>query len=56
MIAGKRKGNSELWWAAHNLVAHPLSEVFYWLKLKKLSCWIHDETIPIHDTESSGRG
>lgn len=52
---GKRNGNHNIWWAIHNLIAHPLSEIVYWIGLRRLSGWIHDETIPKHDT-LSGRG
>ena len=55
MIIGKRKGNINFWWAVHNLLAHPLSELLYWLRLRKLSEWVHDETVPIH-ARSQGRG
>lgn len=50
-----------LWrnWPAHNLVAHPLSEIVYWLTFwwagDGLSHWIHDITIPEHE-EGNGRG
>jgi hypothetical protein len=56
MIVGKRNGNESFWWAIHNLIGHPVSEIAYWLGLRKLSGWIHDETVPRHDTASSGRG
>lgn len=56
MLVGKRSGNKNFWWAIHNVIAHPLSELFFWLRLNQASNWIHEETIPIHDTEESGRG
>lgn len=43
-------------WTAHNLVAHPLSEVFFQLGLILLSNWVHDWTIPLHDPSKEGRG
>lgn len=56
MIVGKRRGNVNFWWAVHNLLAHPLSEVLYWIGFKELSGKVHDETIPLHDTNDCGRG
>lgn len=59
----------DAWWAAHNLVAHPVSEACYWLgrlasrlgarpvvdALDRFAAWIHDATIPAHD-QGTGRG
>lgn len=42
-------------WTIHNLIAHPLSEIFYLVGLYKLSDLIHDSTIPDHE-EGQGRG
>jgi hypothetical protein len=40
-------------WPVHNLVAHPLSELVYWIVrpfgkavAKSAGDWIHDSTIP----------
>lgn len=40
-------------WPVHNLVAHPLSELVYWIvrpfgkaAAKSAGDWIHDSTIP----------
>lgn len=37
-------------WPVHNLIAHPLSEIVYWvtgwLVGDRLSNWIHDVTVP----------
>jgi len=48
-------------WPVHNLIAHPLSEVVYWIirpmgkkKAEDVSGWIHDITIP--NDRSNGRG
>ena len=56
---------NKLWknWMVHNLVAHPLSEVAYWVvglfrgkaKAEEISGLIHDITIPKH-AEGTGRG
>lgn len=53
-IYGVRKGNANFWWFIHNVFAHPISELFYWLNMRKASDWIHDQTIPIHS--ENGRG
>lgn len=44
----------ELMWAIHNLIAHPLGEICYWLgfiytPIRDLGNWIHDRTIPPHE-------
>ncbi|NBR00730.1 MAG: hypothetical protein EBT97_09835 [Actinobacteria bacterium] len=45
----------ERWrWTAHNLVAHPLSEILYQVGLRRWSDLVHDITIPEH-TPGSGR-
>ena len=40
-------------WPIHNLIAHPLSEIVYWIirpsgktRADDISNWIHDITIP----------
>lgn len=52
----------EFWWAVHNLVAHPVSQILWWLSLcgnikplARSGDWIHDFTIPKHDL-NEGRG
>ena len=42
-------------WTAHNLVAHPLSEVLFQVGLRKLSDKVHDITVPDHEP-GTGRG
>jgi hypothetical protein len=42
-------------WSLHNLVGHPLSEVFFQLGFTRASNWVHDITIPDHKPEE-GRG
>ena len=42
-------------WTLHNMVAHPLSEVFYLLGYERLGNKIHDITIPNHK-RGEGRG
>jgi len=48
-------------WFVHNMFAHPLSEVVYWItrplgrkKSEDISEWIHDVTIP--NDSDVGRG
>ena len=41
--------SSDLMWLAHNVIAHPLSELLYWLNGRKeteLGRVIHDLTVP----------
>ncbi len=33
-------------WAPHNVLAHPISEVAWWLGARRFSTWIHDVTVP----------
>lgn len=54
-IRGVRKGPANLWWGIHNLIAHPLSEIVWWLGAKNLAAVIHDATLPEH-TGNGGRG
>ena len=44
-------------WAVHNLIGHPLAEIFWWVllpfsrrKARTASNWIHDITIPEEET------
>lgn len=46
-------------WAFHNLVAHPLSEVCYWLgwalpPVARFGNWLHDWSIPADHREGRG--
>lgn len=50
-----RTWRQELMWAAHNLIAHPLSEVLYWVGLQNLGNRLHDATVPKHK-KGTGRG
>ncbi len=50
-------------WTFHNLVAHPVSEVVYWLvrpfgrhRAEVVSGWIHDSTVPPKHLEGEGQG
>jgi ethanolamine utilization microcompartment shell protein EutS len=42
-------------WTAHNLVAHPFSELLFQIGLENAGNVIHDITIPDH-TPGEGRG
>lgn len=42
-------------WPVHNLIAHPLSELLFWLGLGDLGNRLHDATIPAHEA-GTGRG
>ena len=33
-------------WAIHNLIGHPLMQLFTWLHLTKLAMWVHTVTVP----------
>ena len=42
-------------WTAHNLVAHPLSELLFQVGLRRWSDAVHDLTVPDHEP-GTGRG
>jgi hypothetical protein len=47
-------------WAIHNLIAHPISEIAYWLgflipQIRQFGEWLHDATVPEHEP-GTGRG
>lgn len=51
---------TELMWATHNLIAHPVSEITHWLgyiwpALRDLGLAFHDITVPPH-APNTGRG
>jgi len=56
---------NKLWknWTVHNLISHPVSEVFYLISLpfvgrekaENISGWIHDVTLP-SQVRGTGRG
>lgn len=33
-------------WALHNLIGHPLMQVFAFLRMHRAAMWVHDATIP----------
>lgn len=42
-------------WTAHNLIAHPVSEILYLFGFEDAGNRIHDWTIPLH-VAGTGRG
>jgi len=46
---------TDIIWAIHNLFAHPVGEILYWLGLENWGNWLHDATIPNH-IKGTGRG
>jgi hypothetical protein len=42
-------------WTFHNMISHPLSEIFYQLGFEELGNKIHDYSIPNHKP-GTGRG
>lgn len=42
-------------WSVHNIIAHPLSEIFWLLGFKRMSDWLHEISIPKHKP-NTGRG
>jgi len=53
--ASQRSAYENFWWAVHNIIAHPLSEIIFWLGSERLCNKIHDSTIPNHEPKT-GRG
>lgn len=47
--------NTRFAWTIHNLIAHPLSEIFWLVGLERASDAVHDWTIPEHE-KGTGRG
>ena len=33
-------------WTIHNILAHPIAEIFWLFNLKSIGDWIHDFTVP----------
>lgn len=46
LFEGRRLKWPKFVWAIHNLLAHPLTQIFALLKLYKIAFWIHDVTVP----------
>jgi hypothetical protein len=45
-IEGKRLKHLKHAWAIHNLIGHPLMQIFAWCGLHKWAILIHDKTTP----------
>jgi hypothetical protein len=46
VLEGKRGRYWKNQWVIHNLIGHPLMQIFSWLYLRKLAVWIHEATVP----------
>lgn len=46
MLEGKRLAWPKFVWMFHNIIAHPLTQIFALFKMYKLAFWIHDVTVP----------
>lgn len=33
-------------WAVHNIIGHPIMEIFFLLGLEKAGLWFHEQTLP----------
>ena len=45
-LEGERARHHRHAWAIHNLIGHPLMQIFSWLHLTPLGLKIHDLTVP----------
>ena len=52
--------STEFWWCVHNLFAHPVYQMLWFLSLfglvkpvKRLASWVHDITVPTSGEEDS---
>lgn len=50
-----KSAREKFWWFIHNMFAHPMSEILYWLWLENWGNWLHDATVPKHEPHE-GRG
>jgi hypothetical protein len=46
ILEGEQAKYTKHAWALHNLVGHPMMQIFAFFKLTKLSLWAHDITVP----------
>lgn len=46
IIEGKRFKFKKFSWMMHNLIGHPMMQMFALMRLYKVAIWIHDVTIP----------
>ena len=46
VLEGMRAKHVKHSWAIHNLIGHPLMQLFTWLGLTKLALLVHDATVP----------
>ena len=33
-------------WAVHNIIGHPLMQIFLWLRMQRMAKKVHDSTLP----------
>ena len=45
-LEGRRLRWAKRAWMVHNLVGHPLMQIFALLRLHRKALWIHDATVP----------
>ncbi len=50
-LEGKRAKYARHAWAIHNLIGHPLMQIFSWLRLPALGIKVHDATVPEPDLD-----
>ena len=39
-------------WPMHNLIGHPLMQIFEWLRMPEIATRVHDETLPANAPSS----
>lgn len=46
VLEGKRLKWKKHAWVIHNLIGHPLMQIFAFIRLYGIAMWVHDVTIP----------
>ena len=39
-------------WAVHNLIGHPLMQIFYMINMRITAKYVHDKTLPVYEEKS----
>lgn len=52
-LEGKRAEYQRHAWAVHNIIGHPLMQIFSWLGFPQIGLAIHDKTVPNPMTKSA---
>ena len=52
-LEGKRAKYHRHAWAVHNIIGHPLMQIFSWLGFPQIGLAIHDKTVPNPMTKSA---